>query len=202
MTERLTLSPHCLPLDADELLRTLGCRCSPSADMLASANDAITHARAVSAPRAIGRLFALCRHDGNLALAGSTLTLPGQDIAEHLQTSTHCLLMAVTLGHAVERELIRLARTPAQALYFDAACSLLIEAAADAAEAHWLGEIPHTASVFRYSPGYGDLPLAVQPQLISLLTADRILGLTLTDSGLMIPRKSITALVGITQSAQ
>ena len=49
----------------------------------------------------------------------------------------------------------------------------------------------------RYSPGYGDLPLTLQPQLLSLLDAARQIGLTLTDTCLMTPRKSVTALFGL-----
>lgn len=197
MTERLTLECSLLPLSPDELLISLGVRGAASAEMLASAADAIDRARRIAVPRAVGRLFTLDRQDGTLTLAGSTLTLPGRDIADHLRQCSRCLLMAVTLGHAVERELIRLAPNPARAVYFDTACSLLIEAAADAAEARWLSEIAHTSAVFRYSPGYGDLPMSVQPRFLALLDAGRALGLTLTDSGLMIPRKSITAVVGI-----
>ena len=49
----------------------------------------------------------------------------------------------------------------------------------------------------RYSPGYGDLPLSVQPALLDALDAGRRLGVTLTESLLMVPMKSVTAVVGI-----
>jgi len=116
---------------------------------------------------------------------------PGGDIAAHLRGCGSCIVFAVTLGLGTERYLAGLAADPAAALYADTACSLLIEEAADYAE----GEMPrHTT--WRYSPGYGDLPLTLQGKLLSLLDAPRRLGLTLTDSGLMLPRKSITAIVG------
>lgn len=198
MTDFLSIPLHALRVSADELLRTLGCPISAQTDdMRLAAKNAIDHACSIAIPHARAQLFSIEWGNGSPSLAGTTLTLPGRDIANHLQTSNRCLLMAVTLGIQIERELIRLSHNPAQAVYFDAACSLLIEAAADAAEAVWLGEIEHTETVYRYSPGYGDLPLSIQPQMLSLLDAHRTLGLTLTDSGLMIPRKSISALVGI-----
>ncbi|MBR3258643.1 MAG: vitamin B12 dependent methionine synthase, partial [Eggerthellaceae bacterium] len=46
-------------------------------------------------------------------------------------------------------------------------------------------------------PGYGDLPLEVQPDLLGLLDASRRLGITLSDSLLMSPTKSVTAIVGL-----
>ena len=49
----------------------------------------------------------------------------------------------------------------------------------------------------RCSPGYGDLPLSLQPHLLSALNANKLLHITLSDTLLMIPQKSITAIVGI-----
>ena len=49
----------------------------------------------------------------------------------------------------------------------------------------------------RYSPGYGDFPIEVQRQLLDYLNAGRAIGLTLTPTNLMVPRKSITAVLGI-----
>lgn len=49
----------------------------------------------------------------------------------------------------------------------------------------------------RYSPGYGDLPLDVQKEFLSLLGAEKSIGLTSTPSSILIPRKSVTAIVGI-----
>ena len=51
----------------------------------------------------------------------------------------------------------------------------------------------------RFSPGYGDLPLEVQRTLFSLLEPMRHIGLSLTDSLLMSPTKSVTAFVGLTE---
>ena len=49
----------------------------------------------------------------------------------------------------------------------------------------------------RYSPGYGDLPLSVQPDFLAALDAQKTLGITLTETFLMIPSKSVTAIIGI-----
>ena len=48
----------------------------------------------------------------------------------------------------------------------------------------------------RYSPGYGDVPLEVQKDFFRLLPCTRI-GLTLMDTLIMAPEKSVTAFVGI-----
>ena len=49
----------------------------------------------------------------------------------------------------------------------------------------------------RFSPGYGDLPLALQKNILPLLDASRKLGISLNDSLLMSPSKSVTAIIGI-----
>ena len=49
----------------------------------------------------------------------------------------------------------------------------------------------------RYSPGFGDFGLEYQPYIFEALDCQRAIGLTLTDSFLMSPTKSVTALIGI-----
>jgi len=49
----------------------------------------------------------------------------------------------------------------------------------------------------RFSPGYGDLPLAIQPELFRVLEVQKNTGITLTESLLMMPTKSVTALIGV-----
>ena len=49
----------------------------------------------------------------------------------------------------------------------------------------------------RFSPGYGDFPLECQPGLFRLLGVQRNIGVTLTDSLLMLPTKSVTAVIGL-----
>ena len=44
----------------------------------------------------------------------------------------------------------------------------------------------------RYSPGYGDWPLEATPRILEYIPGDKI-GISLTPSGIMLPRKSITA---------
>ena len=51
----------------------------------------------------------------------------------------------------------------------------------------------------RFSPGYGDLPLETQKMIFSLLDCPKRIGVTLGDSLLMSPSKSVTAFAGITK---
>ena len=106
-------------------------------------------------------------------------------------------LLAVTLGYGVDR-LIESERHRgiASAYLLDAVASAMAEAAADAADAMIRKKYPHISFAKRLSPGYGRLSLSLQAPLISLLGADKRLGLRLDESYLMHPRKSITAILG------
>lgn len=51
----------------------------------------------------------------------------------------------------------------------------------------------------RFSPGYGDLPLEFQREFLQILETPKKIGVTLTDSLLMMPSKSVTAIIGISR---
>jgi cobalamin-dependent methionine synthase I len=52
----------------------------------------------------------------------------------------------------------------------------------------------------RFSPGYGDFNIEYQKEIIGLLDTSRKIGLTLTDGCMLVPTKSVTALIGISRS--
>ena len=52
----------------------------------------------------------------------------------------------------------------------------------------------------RFSPGYGDMPLAQSGQICEVLNAGRSIGLTVSQSGILMPRKSVTAVLGISRT--
>ncbi len=136
--------------------------------------------------------------DVRVVLDGCGLTLAGRDIAEHARGAVAVALMACTLGVACERELRKYAAlSPTDALLYGAAASALVEAAADAAEAVLVEQAAAQGlrTSFRYSPGYGDFPLAVQPAFLAALDAPRRMGLSATDANLLVPTKSVTAVV-------
>ena len=135
-----------------------------------------------------------------VGLEGASVVLEGSSIAEHLRGAREVALMAVTLGARSEQELRRLsALEPLDAVLYDAACSSLVEAAADALEDQVVSAALERGLVtnFRFSPGYGDLPLAAQPAIVRALRADVRLGLTVLPTNLLLPTKSVTAVIGL-----
>jgi len=49
----------------------------------------------------------------------------------------------------------------------------------------------------RFSPGYGDLSLEYQKEILVILEASKKIGVTVTDSYMLTPTKSVTAFIGI-----
>ena len=90
------------------------------------------------------------------------------------------------------------AAVPLSAL-LDGSAAALAEQAADAAEAElrqWAAEQDKYLTG-RFSPGYGDWPIGVQPLVAAALDTARRAGLCVTENDLMTPRKSVTALLGL-----
>ena len=141
---------------------------------------------------------------GESGLYAGALPLEGKDIAAHLEGCTHALLFGATLGAGVDALLRRTqVLDMAEAVVLDAAANVLIEEYADRAEEE-LRQTMRGAGFFmtgRFSPGYGDFPISVQRELIRLLDGPGKIGLTVGESFLMSPHKSITAVLGLADRA-
>lgn len=132
----------------------------------------------------------------------ATLALPGRSAEKMLADCRQCAVLVCTLGAEFDRWMKQLsARDMSRAVMLDALGSAYVEAGCDAAEDAIRARFPGMYLTDRFSPGYGDLPLDVQPRLLALAGASRI-GVTLTDSMLMAPQKSVTAIVGIADRPQ
>ncbi|NLW42165.1 MAG: methionine synthase, partial [Tissierellia bacterium] len=129
--------------------------------------------------------------------------LLGEGIKDLLSTSRKVVLMGVTLG----REIEMLTRKYS---FSDLVRSVILDATASAGVESLANDINDEIEKIyepmyltdRFSPGYGDLPISVQKKFLSLINGEKDLGITTTESGIMIPRKSITAIIGISDKKQ
>ena len=88
------------------------------------------------------------------------------------------------------------------AVILDACGSAWVESGCDAAEREIAARFPGQYLTDRFSPGYGDLPLALQSAVLAALDAQRRLGIQLSGSFLMPPSKSVTAVIGVSDTPQ
>ena len=129
-----------------------------------------------------------------------TFPLDSRDLARRLANCREVFLLAATAGVALDRYIARQgALSPARALAAQAIGTERTEALCDAfcKEMNTTLAAEHARLTPRFSPGYGDLSLDAQRALFALLSPEKHVGVTLTDTLLMSPTKSVTAIVGI-----
>ena len=186
--------------DIDEALRYLGVRSDPDGRLRAQMTGLAAELTSQITPRYTWRVLFLSRTAGTLC--ASSIPLPGNSAARMLADCDRCALLVCTLGTAFDALVRRMQpRDMARAVMLDALGSAYVEAACDAAEQEIAQRFPKGYLTDRFSPGYGDLPLDIQPMLLEAAEAHRI-GVSLTPSLLMNPQKSVSALVGIADRPQ
>jgi len=197
MTAEITLSAP----DTDEILRYMGMPPEKADDATRSlAVQCGQQLLSVAAPRWCGQIFELSFEAGGVRLDGGLL-LGGQELKHHLSDCGKAVVFCATLGADADALIRRAQYTDmAQALALDCAAGALVEQLCDRIEGHIHTQYPGLHSPYRYSPGYGDLPLGVQCALLDLLDAHRLIGLSATDSCILTPRKSVTAILGLSDS--
>ena len=136
--------------------------------------------------------------DDGVVLGAMSEPLTGEDIKRHLQGCNRAVMLAATLSQEADKLIRQAAVTNmAESLAIDCICSAAIEQVCDRAEEEIFAEHPAPYRTWRFSAGYGDLPITLQRGFILALNAQRRIGLTVTDSSLLIPSKSVTAIIGI-----
>lgn len=189
-------------LNIDEILRYMGCppdKADPATRILA--RDCADELLRAIRPRWSYRVFDLELEADGVRLSGGLL-LPGQDLKRHLKDCRRAVLFCATLGAGADALIRRSqSRDMARALALDCCAAAAAEELCDQIELELQGMFPGCAFPFRYSPGYGDLPLSVQGSLLEALDAPRRVGLCATASHILTPRKSVTAILGVADGA-
>ena len=188
------------PVDEREVLR-YAMMPAGSGDVAEPLRACIAMARGKAAGRAVSARFPV-RRDGDLLDLGFART-DSQALRKSLQGCDAVFLFAVTVGLELDRLIARCRHiSPVYTLLLQALGAERAESACDALEQRLAAALePGEILRPRFSPGYGDLPLSLQKDVFRALDCERRLGLTLTDSLLMVPSKSVTAIAGIASGA-
>ena len=188
--------------DIDEALRYLGVR-RPDETLRLQMQRIADELSETLQPRYSWRVFSLQQTAEGWLVPELALRISGRSADRMLQTSHHLIILAATLGSAFDAKLRELQhRSMAQAVMTDACGSAFIEAVCNQAEQEIAARLPEQYLTDRFSPGYGDLPLALQSALLAAVDAERRTGITLLESQLMNPSKSVTALIGVSDQPQ
>lgn len=143
------------------------------------------------------------KKENNILSFENMINIESKDLKDLLMYCEKAAVFAATLGFEVEKRIKYYSLTNlSKCIVFDACADSCIESLCDDAEAK-TKEIAATKGcsiTFRFSPGYGDVPISHQADILNALNAQKLIGLTCSDSSILIPRKSVTAFIGFDKS--
>lgn len=188
-----------LIIDKNEVLRYLGYKNqSIDSSMEYKLLECINEMRSIQEAKITYGKFKLNKGSGKVALINSMAFLEGSDIVNHLKFSNDCILFAATLGSFVDKRIRFYEKTDmTKAVILDACAAAAIEEVCDSFMKSVSNKLNNKKLTERFSPGYGDFPLSFQKEFISILNADKIIGLTVSSYNILYPIKSVTAIIGI-----
>ena len=186
------------PLSKAEAARYMGVKGAPDAIIQALLDRYEPIVRGKLRPAYVYREAAVSIDGEGVHIAGMNAVLTGTDIRRHLDGCERAVLLAATVSAEADKLIRQTAVTDmAAALAVDCLCSTAVEQVCDRAEEEIFSEVDAPFRTWRFSPGYGDLPISLQRDFLLALNAQRRIGLTVTESSLLVPSKSVTAIIGI-----
>lgn len=158
--------------------------------------------RDCAVPRFVYRVFDIDRQEEGIKLSGTDMILTGNSIREHLEGCDRLVLLCATLSDKVDR-LIRRTEIAdmAKALIMDAMAAAAVEQVCEKAEViireEYLKNHSQAYFTWRFGFGYGDLPLKEEGMALKLLNSDKMIGVSINDSLVMFPRKTVACIIGV-----
>lgn len=195
-----------MDINRSEVLRYLGYRNQKIEVEIDNLIDScINEIKEVSNPFCTYKIFNIDTLENEVRVCGTNLILKGKDISNHLRHSKKCAILASTLGVSVDNRIRILGKTDiTRAVILDSCATDAIESTCNMVESE-IKEIARKEGFdinFRYSPGYGDLSIDVQPDILNILNTEKKIGLTCTESFILLPRKSVTAIIGFVEDGR
>jgi hypothetical protein len=189
-------------INQKEALRYMGYHSDNVDDTLQGIVDECEKALLCSVkPKYTYKIFDITEETNGIKINGTNVILEGNAIKKHLADCYGIILLVATLSAEADKIIRRYEISDmTKSLAADALASAAIEQVCNIAEEEIKEKIKSKYMTWRFSPGYGDLPITLQPQLLALADAQRQVGLTVTQSNIMIPRKSVTAVIGLSNN--
>lgn len=194
------------PYNEKEILRYAGCKEADSdsaiVNLMRECTDEVSGLSACTFNLCY-RIFPIVSMENGL-IDFEAVKFQSHDLERCLRECDRAVFMSATLGQGLDRIIRKYNRTePSKALFMQAIGAERVETMLD----YFCKELPGMIEAItgeegimtrpRYSPGFGDLSLSVQPEFLKMVDANKRLGISLSDGYLMSPSKSVTAIIGI-----
>ena len=180
--------------DKKEAFRYMGCKGdSHNKELEEIYLDCLEEFRKIASYKAVYRETPITVYDG--AVDFGFCRIENENLCKNLRGCKRAVVFAATAGLGADRLIMKYSKiSPAEAMVCDCIASSAIEVWCDEVNEKCAGE---RKTKPRFSPGYGGVSLECQKDILAFLDAERKLGITLNDSLMMTPVKSVTAFVGI-----
>lgn len=153
----------------------------------------------IAGKRIICRIFDVSFLEADCLEIG-TLYIKSKSLGKNMKGCEKAVVSGATLGVEVDMYMRKLSIT-------DMAKTVVMQACAAAVLEEYLEECQEQIRCDmreeglyprpRFSPGYGDFSIEHQGAVLRMLDAPKRIGLTMTDSGMLSPTKSVTAVTGL-----
>ncbi len=191
------LKPILQKIDEKETIRYSGGKKDAAIDK-SLLKDVLNQALIYASPSSVWQIYDY--KNGVVQAVDENYAITSEKLSFHLNACTKVVIMAVTVGSRIEDRVGELFASSdyAKAVLLDAAATAAVEQAADAVCSFIAAEQAKLGFSIgaRFSPGYGDWDIKEQPAIIKLSCAQHI-GVSANKSLMLIPQKSVTAIVGL-----
>lgn len=191
-----------MEISRKEILRYLGYGNTQGDEQVnALIEDVLKELLAAASPKSIYRSYPL-RLLPDHEIDFTVFRTKSLNLSKNLVDCEEVLLFAATLGAGVDVLLHKYTRLQmSRAVIMQAAAAAVIEEYCDEENRRLKDE--YEAKGFylrpRFSPGYGDFSLECQREITTVLETPKRIGIMLTESLLMTPSKSVTAVMGVSK---
>lgn len=171
---------------------------SHTEELVRNVSEAFGRLEGYITPRCVWGRFHVIHFDGGIEIEGAKIY--SSDIARLTSRSNDCILLAATLGHETDRQItIAQNKNMLDGLALDACASVRIDSYIDDVMRSEIAAVlrENERMTSRFSPGYGDLSMNVTEDILTILSATKRIGLSVTRSMMMSPVKSVTAIAGL-----
>lgn len=152
-----------------------------------------------ASPRIVWRVFDLkTAGEGRLDIGG--MEVESRSLWKNMKGCCQAVVLGATLGSGVDLLMRRQSLTDMAAAVVTQACAAaMLEEYLDGEQEKIGRELEREGKYLRprFSPGYGDFSICHQGQLLAMLEAPKRIGLSMTDSSMLTPVKSVTAVIGV-----
>lgn len=150
------------------------------------------------------RIFELSFSDAGELTIGN-MKIKSQNLSKNLQGCQRTILFCATLGTSVDALMRRYSLTDmARTVVLQACAATMLEEYCDRVQGQISEEFATSGQYLRprFSPGYGDFSVLHQEEILHMLEATKQIGLSMTDSSMLVPTKSVTAVIGISNTKE